>query len=130
MDQQFIYSKSIRSVIDLTNGAHIKTLVKPISIYKINVEDNVSTNIRPYFKQSYNFINDAINKGQNVLVFCRAGMSRSASIAIYYLMKRYNISYYDAYRFLKSKRKHTKPNAGFVEQLLEQEETILHEQIV
>jgi protein-tyrosine phosphatase len=74
-------------------------------------------------------MSEAMNKKQNVLVFCRAGMSRSATITIYYLMKRYNISYFDGYRFLKSKRQQIEPNSGFIEQLLGEEENLLQSQL-
>jgi hypothetical protein len=130
VDQQFIYSKSIRYVVDLANGSQSKLLIKPISVYKINIDDSPTSSLKPYFSQSYNFMLDAMNKNQNILVFCRAGMSRSAAIVIYFLMKRYNISYYDGYRFVKSKRTLIEPNEGFVEQLLSEEENILQSQLV
>ena len=37
-----------------------------------------------------------IKQDGNVLVHCRMGMSRSATLVIAYLMKKYNLSYEDA----------------------------------
>jgi len=46
---------------------------------------------------------DLLN-GQNVLVCCSAGKSRSATIIISYLMKFYQMSYQDAIEYISTKR--------------------------
>lgn len=48
---------------------------------------------------------------------CHAGVSRSATVMIAYLMTKNQWSYEESLTFLKSKRKWVKPNPGFVEQL-------------
>ena len=49
----------------------------------------------------------------NVLVHCFAGVSRSASIIIAYLMKEKNNTYKEAFSFVKAKRSIIDPNFGF-----------------
>eukprot|EP01041_Mallomonas_annulata_P000726 gene726-1398_t len=71
-------------------------------------------NITQTFEPSIEFIQSA--KG-NVLVHCFAGVSRSASIVLAFLMKINNMSLEDARKFLKSKRRCICPNDGFIKQL-------------
>ena len=126
-DQGFLLNKRIRGVIDLSNSSQQVKFNRGVKVYKINIDDNADANMKPWFKHTHDFINEFMNKNQPVLVFCRAGVSRSATIVIHYLMKRYNISYYDGFRFLKAKRRYIQPNEGFVRQLQEVEETLISE---
>ena len=48
---------------------------------------------------------------------CAAGVSRSASILIAYLMREKKMKYQEAHDFVKSKRSIIIPNSGFVQQL-------------
>lgn len=53
---------------------------------------------------------------QKIIVFCRAGHSRSPTIVIAYLMKYENMTFDEAYKYVKNKR-NIMPNNGFIEQL-------------
>lgn len=55
--------------------------------------------------------------GKQVLVNCFAGVSRSATIVIAYLMYKNKWGFEDAFSFVKSKRNIINPNYGFVCQL-------------
>jgi protein-tyrosine phosphatase len=46
----------------------------------------------------------------SVLVHCYAGVSRSASVCIAYLMKKFNWSLEKSLWFIKSKRRFVNPN--------------------
>ena len=50
---------------------------------------------------------------KRILLHCAAGVSRSASFTIAFLMKENKLSYEDAKEFVKSKRKCILPNTGF-----------------
>lgn len=52
-----------------------------------------------------------------VLVHCNAGVSRSSSIVIGYLMQREGLSFEDAYSQVKLARPSIHPNRGFYQQL-------------
>ncbi|CAG2114126.1 unnamed protein product, partial [Medioppia subpectinata] len=55
--------------------------------------------------------------GQTVLVHCRLGISRSATVVISYLMVKYGINSNEAIRRVRKQRSNVKPNPYFKEQL-------------
>lgn len=58
------------------------------------------------------------------MVYCVAGVSRSASICIAYLMKYNKLSLLEAYNYVKLRRSRIKPNCGFFKQLIEYEKQL------
>lgn len=53
------------------------------------------------------------------MVHCAGGVSRSASFIIAYLMKKENMTYLDAFAYVKQRRNVINPNPGFKTQLNE-----------
>ena len=83
----------------------------------IYLDDSPDQNILKYFKDAFDFINEAaITKGK-IYIHCVMGISRSASIVIGYLMYMNKLSYNEAYMHVKSKRQQISPNSGFIQQL-------------
>jgi len=78
--------------------------------------DSETYDLSKYFEDSFNYIDEALKNG-SVLVHCAAGISRSSTIVIAYLMKKKNWSLDEAYKFVKKKRNVICPNSGFVKQL-------------
>lgn len=62
---------------------------------------------------------EAHQSGHGVLVHCQAGVSRSATIVIAYLMKHTLMTMTDAYKYVRSRRPVVSPNLNFMGQLLE-----------
>ena len=62
--------------------------------------------VRNYLK-AFEFINNALDKKQNVLIHCVRGHSRSASIVLFYLIYKYKLSYVEALLYIK----HIRPKA-------------------
>ena len=74
--------------------------------------------------QAIDFINVAINSCGCVLVHCNAGISRSATVVLAYLMKTQGMNLCNAYALLHSKRPCICPNHGFMIQLKTYEECL------
>ena len=91
----------------------------------LNILDSDKTNIKQHFEKSNEFIDEAMKNNGNVLVHCHAGMSRSSTILIAYLIKSQKMNFEKALELLKSKREKVNPNSGFTEQLKEYEKVIL-----
>lgn len=84
----------------------------------INVMDHWKQDILSHFDTSYEFIESALKVPTNkIYVHCVAGISRSASIVIAYIMKSRSISYREAYQLVSDKRRCIEPNDGFANQL-------------
>ena len=84
---------------------------------QFNILDTEIQNIKQYFEPANEFINNAINNKGKVLVHCHAGISRSGTICIAYIMKYKKMKFDDALKFVRQKRPKISPNKGFIEQL-------------
>ncbi len=87
----------------------------PYTLY-VPADDHESFDISRYFNQAAGFINDCLQK-TNIMVHCLAGVSRSVSLVLAYLIKHRNMSYSSAYERVKSRRRIIHPNDGFIDQL-------------
>jgi len=67
-------------------------------------------------------------KGGCVFVHCHAGISRSATISISYIMKTMGWDLHKSYEFVKHKRPCISPNLHFMGQLLEFEKKLMDQQ--
>ncbi|RGB39958.1 dual specificity phosphatase, partial [Rhizophagus diaphanus] len=84
---------------------------------RLYVKDRPEENIEKFFNVSNKFIYDAKQDGGRVLVHCWAGVSRSASLILAYLMNQYGCTYNRALNYVKKKRSIVEPNWGFCLQL-------------
>eukprot|EP01095_Lingulamoeba_sp_RSL-Kostka_P016363 TRINITY_DN798_c0_g1_i1.p1 TRINITY_DN798_c0_g1~~TRINITY_DN798_c0_g1_i1.p1 ORF type:complete len:154 (+),score=45.40 TRINITY_DN798_c0_g1_i1:73-534(+) len=98
-----------------------------IEYKKLDVADNTNVDIKQYFNEVIEWIDDKLENDENanVLIHCAAGSSRSGSFAIAYTMKTKNISFEEAYEHVKNIRPIVLPNPGFMEQLTEFEKELL-----
>jgi hypothetical protein len=83
---------------------------------KIPIFDDESIDIRQYFHQVFEFIDQGSEHG-SVLVHCCAGQSRSVAFVLAYLMYRYGIGLDEALASVRVVRPCAAPNEGFMKQL-------------
>lgn len=83
----------------------------------INALDTENTNLFNIFNETNEFIDNAIDYGNKVLIHCKAGRSRSVCILAAYLINKYGMDVDNVLQFIKSKRNIIEPNAGFIKQL-------------
>ncbi|KAM9955456.1 hypothetical protein ACTFIW_010452 [Dictyostelium discoideum] len=87
-----------------------------INYCNVEIFDDVNFNIIEKFDKCFEFIDSNI-ENNGILVHCNAGVSRSATILISYLMKKLKIPLSLSLEILKSSRPQCKPNQGFLKQL-------------
>jgi len=90
----------------------------------IPVEDKDTANIMRYFDTAAAFIEKYVSRNESVLVHCQAGVSRSPTIILAYLMKCHGMNLKEAFTHFKTRRPYIFPNIGFWRQLLVYEESI------
>lgn len=85
----------------------------------INIMDHSKQDILSHFNTSNEFIETALKVPTNkVYVHCVAGISRSASVVIAYVMKSRSMNYKEAFELVSQKRRVIEPNEGFARQLV------------
>ncbi|KAK2874538.1 hypothetical protein Q8A67_021691 [Cirrhinus molitorella] len=91
---------------------------------QIPISDHWSQNLSQFFPEAISFIDEARSKKCGILVHCLAGISRSVTVTVAYLMQKLNLSLNDAYDFVKRKKSNISPNFNFMGQLLDFERTL------
>ncbi|KAM6976605.1 dual specificity protein phosphatase 1 [Aplochiton taeniatus] len=91
----------------------------------IPVEDNHKADISSWFNEAIEYIDSVRNKGGRVFVHCQAGISRSATICLAYLMRTNRVKLEEAFEFVKQRRSIISPNFSFMGQLLQFESQVL-----
>ncbi|KAG8578665.1 hypothetical protein GDO81_010575 [Engystomops pustulosus] len=91
----------------------------------IPVEDSHKADISSWFNEAIDFIDSIKNKGGRVFVHCQAGISRSATICLAYLMRTNRVKLDEAFEFVKQRRSIISPNFSFMGQLLQFESQVL-----
>jgi protein-tyrosine phosphatase len=115
-DDVFIKDNNIKYIINIT--LDIPNKYNNITYYNYNIEDSCDDDIQKYFNDITSIINN--NKNNNILVHCRVGKSRSATVILAYLMKYENMTLKQSLDFVKSK-KNIQPNICFFDNLIKYE---------
>jgi protein tyrosine phosphatase len=119
---EFLEEKSIKFVLSILDEPDIPTIPLDTIKHKVIIaEDNKTQNLIQYFDEAHESIDNNLRDGNNVLVHCAEGVSRSATIIISYLMKKHNKTVNEAHALVKGARSKISPNIGFKKQLISYE---------
>ena len=119
---------SNKAILDKHKITHIVNCTSEVPNYfekkyrylKLGLNDDLTEILFDLLEPSYRYINSVLSiPTTNVIIHCYMGKSRSASILIYYLMRKLKISYHDALKLVRSKRKIVQPNKWYEKQLLD-----------
>uniref|UniRef100_A0A8C5Q8L5 Dual specificity protein phosphatase 8 n=1 Tax=Leptobrachium leishanense TaxID=445787 RepID=A0A8C5Q8L5_9ANUR len=128
MNQEVINQNGITHVLNVSYNCPKPLFIPDNHFLRIPVNDSYCEKILPWLNAAVEFIEKVELVNGKVLVHCLAGISRSAAVAIAYIMRSMGLSLDDAYRFVKEKRPTISPNFNFLGQLLEYELSIVNAQ--
>jgi protein-tyrosine phosphatase len=114
-DIRVLKEAGITHILQVASG--LKPAFSKDFTYKvINVNDTSSSSLIRHFPAAIAFMKEGVAKG-GVLVHCYAGVSRSATCVIAYLMQTKNLAFQTAFQFASRARPVIFPNMGFQKQL-------------
>lgn len=88
-----------------------------IEWHRLVIDDDKDERISEHFFKVHSIISQANTDNKNVVVHCAAGMSRSATLVLAYLMIENRWCFEEAFNYVKNRRPIIEPNIGFVKQL-------------
>ncbi|EDR22956.1 dual specificity protein phosphatase, putative [Entamoeba dispar SAW760] len=115
-NRDILIERNITGILSL--GVKAIIVSKKIQVEYIDIGDLASEAIDQYFTKCFEFMDSIIKGGGSILIHCHAGISRSSTILIAYLMYKKMWSYKEAVIFIKKKRPIISPNSGFEKQLI------------
>merc|ERR1719320_21687 len=111
-----LVDNGIKCVITMTPKKPTK--VEGIVYVQFPFEDAKESDISTCFKEAHKVIENALYKRKvGVLVHCNAGVSRSATVVVSYIMQKLRLRYIDALTLVRKYRQVVYPNPGFAKQL-------------
>ncbi|MBW00116.1 Dual specificity protein phosphatase 8, partial [Eschrichtius robustus] len=119
LNKDLMTQNGISYVLNASNSCPKPDFICESRFLRIPINDNYCEKLLPWLDKSIEFIDKAKLSSCQVIVHCLAGISRSATIAIAYIMKTMGMSSDDAYRFVKDRRPSISPNFNFLGQLLD-----------
>lgn len=98
---QFLKANQISFILTVDSfpiPAYVCSASASLTNKYVHIADMARENLLEHFSECISFIEDALKDPEHgVLVHCFYGVSRSSSIVIAYLMKKYGISYQKAF---------------------------------
>jgi len=121
--QQPLIDTGITLVVNCSND--VPTYRIPgMQNFRIKIDDSPRVRLDMYYDRGAEEINNACSRRGRVLVHCNDGVSRSATLCIFYLMKYHHMTLADAYESVRKQRPIIRPNIGFWKQLIKLEKKL------
>ncbi|XP_043993386.1 dual specificity protein phosphatase 22-A isoform X1 [Gambusia affinis] len=124
-NREGLSKNGITHILSVYNNA--KPVYEDITYLCIHAADASSQNLLQHFKECIGFIHQCRLNGGACLVHCLAGVSRSTTMVVAYLMTVTHYSWEECLTAVKAVRSFVGPNYGFQEQLQEYQNTRVSE---
>jgi protein-tyrosine phosphatase len=113
----FILENNITAVVNISKDIPKSPYISNENFLRIAIDDEPSENIIAFIPMFMSFMN--YHSNDIILIHCYAGISRSVSyVLIYLLIRYYPITFEEAYSYVKSLRPFVRINHGFHKQVL------------
>ncbi|CAL1604005.1 unnamed protein product [Knipowitschia caucasica] len=124
-DRESLAKNGITHILSVHNNA--KPVYEDKTYLCIQADDASSQNLLQHFKDSIGFIHECRLNGGACLVHCLAGVSRSTTMVVAYLMTITKYDWEECLSAIKAVRSFVGPNYGFQQQLQEYQVTLVSE---
>jgi protein-tyrosine phosphatase len=124
-DRRALADLNITRIVNMTSE-HINPFMNDSSLRYLHfpIDDKPDTQIEQFFDPCFLFIDEAKREQKRCLVHCAMGISRSATIVLYYVMRSQRLPLKHAYDVVSAMRPYINPNVGFLRQLQNAEEAL------
>lgn len=113
----------VKRVLDLKER-HVTTDDPDLDVRAVPMSDHGDTAITEILPECFRFIEEAKSNGEIILVHCRGGVNRSATVVLAYLMKYNDMTLREAWEYVRTRRPSVQPVANYMSQLREYEKSI------
>lgn len=118
IDERLLTEHNITYLLSIHDMSdNIPPTAKNRHYFRIKAADSLNQDLKPTFAKAIQFIDRAHKNNANVLVHCRAGVSRSATLCAAYISSKEGIPPDSAIEYMKRSRPIVNPNASFRKQL-------------
>ncbi|XP_051983880.1 dual specificity protein phosphatase 22-B isoform X2 [Xyrauchen texanus] len=124
-DREQLARNNITHILSIHDTA--APILQEMTYLCIAAADAPSQNLIQHFKESIRFMHESRLKGEGCLVHCLAGVSRSVTLVVAYIMTVTGLGWQEALAAVKMARPCASPNEGFQTQLQEFETTQLQQ---
>ncbi|XP_017565462.1 dual specificity protein phosphatase 22-A [Pygocentrus nattereri] len=114
-NRESLSQNGITHILSVYNNA--KPVLEDMTYLCIHAADASNQNLLQHFKECIRFIHECRLNGGACLVHCLAGVSRSTTIVVAYLMTVTNYGWEECLSAVKAVRSFVGPNYGFQQQL-------------
>ena len=115
IDEEYLKSYNITTVVNC--AFELPSEYNFTKFLELKLVDSNDTSLIPKLEVAYKFIK--LNSKNNVLIHCGSGITRSASLFIFYLMKEKGWDYDECYNYVKERRPIINPGEGYETRLKE-----------
>ena len=114
-NEDYLKSYNIDTVVNCAE--ELVSEYKDLKVLELKLYDDFQQNLFPKLEVGYKYIK--LHNKNNILVHCGFGISRSASLVIFYIMKEKGCDFDTSFNYCKEKRQEVEPNSSFERQLKE-----------